>query len=225
MHRARDLDGELGSVSRLPEEVADRVGQAAARKEPHREEVTPSGLPELVDRHDVVVLKPSGRLRLEAEAKHVRVVGELSRQTHLHRDRAVQLQIADAVDDPHAAAADLVEDLVAGDLGGRARGVAIVGDRLGGDRLAEPLHALVIVDERRELIRDVGVPRQQLVAIRLGAGLDDGHERENRLVEARAAFRAVGRSRRFVERPFGVALTHRVSPPLMRRVPRRRAAS
>src|SRR2546430_2246818 len=69
--------------------------------------------PDLEDRHDVGVLQPRDRLRLGAEAGRLIVVG-VRGQDHLQRDQAAGTDLAGLVDDAHAAAAQLRQDLVTG---------------------------------------------------------------------------------------------------------------
>ena len=70
----------------------------------------PLASPTVVDRHDVRMGQPSGRLRLALEPlADVLLEGELRGQ-HLDGDAALQPLVARAVNDAHAAATDLPFD-------------------------------------------------------------------------------------------------------------------
>ena len=57
--------------------------------------------------------QPGRRLRLAAEASLILLGGEMAAQDHLDRDVPVQLLVPRLVDDPHAAAAELLDEVVA----------------------------------------------------------------------------------------------------------------
>ena len=67
-------------------------------------------LADLVHGHDVRMLQPGDRLRFEPIS--CMVAGE----DHLEGDFAIGSDLKSAIDDPHAAAADLGEDPIAGHL-------------------------------------------------------------------------------------------------------------
>ncbi len=73
------------------------------------------GLADVVDLHDVGVLQPGDGLRLGQEAGGRLGRGMGTAQDHLQGAGAVQADLPGAVDDAHAAAAQLAQDLVAGD--------------------------------------------------------------------------------------------------------------
>ena len=94
------------------------------------------GLADVVDLHDVGVLQAGDGLRLGQEADGGLVVGMGTGQDHLQGAGAVQEDLSGAVDDAHAAAAQLAQDLVAGDgrngpLSGSRRCVVVVRPRHG----------------------------------------------------------------------------------------------
>src|SRR5581483_3895855 len=68
------------------------------------------------DVDDVGVLEPGRGLRLDLEACERLVVRQLTGADHLEGHGAVQPGLAGAVDDAHAAATEVAEDLIAGDL-------------------------------------------------------------------------------------------------------------
>ena len=69
----------------------------------------------VVDGDDVRVAQRAGHARLAQEALRERGIGRVERPELLERDEAVQVGLAGEVDQGHAAAADLAEDLVAPD--------------------------------------------------------------------------------------------------------------
>jgi hypothetical protein len=69
-----------------------------------------------VDLHDVGVLESGNGLSLRAEAGQVGAAGVVAGQDHLQRHQAAQADLTGLVDDAHAAAAQLAQDLVAGNL-------------------------------------------------------------------------------------------------------------
>ena len=73
--------------------------------------------PTSIDLDDVRVLQPGDRLGLGQEADGGLGPGVVAGQDHLEGDDAVEPELPGLVDDAHAAAAQLPEDLVAGDLG------------------------------------------------------------------------------------------------------------
>ena len=68
---------------------------------------------EIVDGHDVRMLDPGGRRRLDPEALEVAVVPRELRRDELHRPREIERHVDRAVDHAHAAARDLLLDPVA----------------------------------------------------------------------------------------------------------------
>ena len=85
----------------------------------HRDEHAAVGLADVEHGGHVRVIERRGGARLVDEPlARRRVAGQLGRQ-ELERDDPVEPRVAGAVDEPHTAAADAVEDLVVGNL--RAR--------------------------------------------------------------------------------------------------------
>ena len=75
----------------------------------------PAVLAEIVDRDDVRMVEPPGRLRFAAEARDHGLgvlAGELIGADRLQRDDALDHRIVAFVDDAHRAAPDLAPDLV-----------------------------------------------------------------------------------------------------------------
>ena len=103
-------------------------GQALTVDVAHREVVLSLVLADLENRHDVGMVEQGRRLRLGMKAIVVGFRGQLSGENHFHRDDAVERNLAGLVDHAHAAAGDLVHELIiaqvadAGKLtGGRRR--------------------------------------------------------------------------------------------------------
>ena len=71
-------------------------------------------LADLVDLHDVGVLQSGDRLRLDAEPLPLRGAGISAAQDHFQGDDAVEADLPGLVNDAHAAAVQLLQDLVAG---------------------------------------------------------------------------------------------------------------
>ena len=109
---------QLGRPPRRPGRAVEPPVQAAAGDVLQLEERQAVGLADVVDLHDVGVLKPGDRLRLGQEASGRLDAGMGAAQDHLQDAGAVQKDLPGAVDDAHAAAAQLAQDLVAGDGGG-----------------------------------------------------------------------------------------------------------
>ena len=82
---------------------------------------------EAVDLDDVGMAQLRDRLGLGEEANGRLVTGVFTRQDHLERDDAVELDLAGLVDDSHAAAAQHAFDLVAGDARGHPPGSSLCG--------------------------------------------------------------------------------------------------
>ena len=125
-------DAVLVGVLRRPRRPADqlrppRAGAAGRRRplrqalaldEPHAEVMLPVVLADLVDRHDAGMVEVGGGLGLGVEPLDVGVVGELAGEDHLEGHGAVQADLPRLVDDPHAAAGDLAEQLVVAEAPG-----------------------------------------------------------------------------------------------------------
>ena len=113
---AREPFGDLGRErerARLRQRAAaERLAQLLAANQLHRDERHTVGLADLVDDRDVRMLEHGCRTSLlqQAVAAH-RVVHEIVGKD-LQRDFAAELHVDGAIDDAHAAAANLVDDLV-----------------------------------------------------------------------------------------------------------------
>ena len=84
----------------------------------------PSTLADFVDRHDAGMIELRGGLGFGFEAIAVGLGRELAAQNHLHRDFAAQTRLHRAIDDAHAAAAELLEQFVIAKAGGQLQKIA-----------------------------------------------------------------------------------------------------
>jgi hypothetical protein len=71
---------------------------------------------DLVDGHDVRVVQRGGGLGLGLEPPHVRLGRQLPGEDHFEGDRPVQADLVRPVDDAHAAAGDLPQQLVVAEV-------------------------------------------------------------------------------------------------------------
>ena len=107
-----DFDQHPSRLARLVGKPALGVGKAAARKERHREIVQPAMLADFQDRYHAGMIKRGDRLDLVFEPVHFLFAGESPFENHLERDHPRRAKLAGAVDDSHAAVADLIDNLV-----------------------------------------------------------------------------------------------------------------
>jgi hypothetical protein len=124
VHQARGVYGveRVGhrlqqGTQRLDVEPAfalEHRAEVLAVDEPHRQVQHTVRVARVVDRDDVRVLEAGRDGGLPLEAVAVLPVGGERRRQHLQGDRAPQVQVARAVDDPHAALADERFDAVPG---------------------------------------------------------------------------------------------------------------
>jgi hypothetical protein len=173
-------------------------------------------LPDLVDRHDVGMVQERDRLGLVLEAAQLIVGGEHVRLEHLERDRPVQADLAGLIHDPHAAAAQLLVDLVIAKVSYTIAAAQTVPGRSAGLSTGCPHGAPVLcrglmprgVSRRRIRIR--GQRRG-----RFGGGPRVGRWQHGRLVEDRIAcrtedvMRPLVSAQQYVDTPpqLGISLT------------------
>jgi hypothetical protein len=131
MHRPRHRLGQLGRQAGRLGSAGEFLGKAAAFHQ-LRGKVRPAGQPvDVVDFDDMGVLQPGDRLGLLEEALQVLAVGQVAGPDHLQGHQALEAQLSGPVHHAHAAAAQLAQDLVAGDSQCLPR------RRLGGDGRAK----------------------------------------------------------------------------------------
>ncbi len=78
----------------------------------HAEERAALKLGDLVDRDDIGVVEIGGELGFAEEPLSLLVAGHLAREDHLRGDEPFDRLLPGLVDDAHAAASDLLQDLV-----------------------------------------------------------------------------------------------------------------
>src|SRR5262249_53118987 len=115
----------------LVETAAAVLGYAAVLNQFHAEVVPAVVLADLVNGHDVRMIEVGDGSRFGAEALHFRRGRQLAGEDHLQGDDAVEGNLPGPVDDAHAAAADLAQQLVV------AEGAHRVGSRVGEALLVE----------------------------------------------------------------------------------------
>ena len=125
LERVGDLDPDVHDLAEVQRLVPDQPQQVRALRDGHHEEERALVTPEVVDRHDRGVVHLGDELRLALEAL-LDLGRQVRRGDELDRDLAVEQRVARAVDDAHAAAAELPEDLVAvGELGADQSGSSV----------------------------------------------------------------------------------------------------
>ena len=73
-------------------------------------------LTDLVDRHDAGMIEVGRGLGFEMKPPHVGLAGKLAGQNHLEGDRPVEAHLPRLVNDPHAAAGDLLEQFIVAEV-------------------------------------------------------------------------------------------------------------
>ncbi len=156
VHGSRQGFDQLGGLARRQGSAAQLLRQAAAAAEFQREERPALVFADAVDLDDVGVVQAGDGLGLGLEAGQVVGAGVFARQDHLERDDAVEAALPGLVDDAHAAAADLAEQLVAGDGTAFAERRACRADGLGGRVGVGPGQQLGGRGGRRRTLRSGG---------------------------------------------------------------------
>ena len=119
--RVRVLDGQghrvdqLGRLGRGQRPAGEVLVQAAALDQFHREIRATLVFADFVHLDDVGVPHARRRLGLDAEAGAFLRAGQGAVANQFEGDQPLRFRLAGLVDDPHAAAAQLLQDLVAGD--------------------------------------------------------------------------------------------------------------
>ena len=108
------LGGELQRAGERKGLSLQQIAELLALDELHGDESGAVRFVDLEDGGDVRMVERGGRLGLLDEAPPPFLVGDQFRRQHLESHLAIELGVEGPVDDPHAAAADLVEDLVVG---------------------------------------------------------------------------------------------------------------
>ena len=108
------LDGP-GGLRDVLRPAVDPLGEAAAVDEFERQVGEAAGLTDVVDLDDIGVLEAGDGLGFLVEPRQGTGPSVCAGKDHLERDKTTQVGLAGLVNDPHAAAAQLLEDLEAVD--------------------------------------------------------------------------------------------------------------
>ena len=119
VHRLGRLGQQRRGGPRVVAVGGQAVGEVAAGDQLHGEVALAVVLAHLVDRHDAGVVEQRHRLGLVLEPPQLVVAGQDAGADHLEGDGAVEADLAGAVDDAHAAAAELGVDLVVAEVADR----------------------------------------------------------------------------------------------------------
>ena len=148
-------------------------------------------LANFVDGHDVGVIELGGGLSLGLEPLHVSGRGQLSGQDHLEGNQPLQLDLPRLVHHAHAAACDLLQQLVFAEVthcfqGRRAHG-RFAGCERGrlthGNGCGSLPHAVVVGEKHLQGFGQVRMPGQQFLPIRRLAAIDRVQKSRDDLVE------------------------------------------
>ena len=104
--------GGLPEVGNSQSALRNQLGQAFAFHIIHREIMVTVLLRHFVDRDDVGMLQTGRGFGFGAKPLHIGGAGQLAGQDHLHRYSPIQAWLARFIDHPHAAARDLLQQLV-----------------------------------------------------------------------------------------------------------------
>src|SRR3954449_4805764 len=89
------------------------LGQAAASHELEDKVWSAFDLSDIVNLHNVGMLQAGQLGSFGAQARQVLRLGVVAGQNHLERHGALETELPGSIDDPHAAAADFLNDFVA----------------------------------------------------------------------------------------------------------------
>ena len=107
-------DGDQpGGRAGIGGELGEPLVEAASRDQLHAEEMPPSVLANLVNRHDVRMVELCDSLGLVLKSHQLGFGGERARLDHLEGDRPVERDLVSLEDDAHPASPQLAQDLVA----------------------------------------------------------------------------------------------------------------
>src|SRR5215469_5285388 len=105
-----DLDAEVDYCVDFHRFAGDLMPEGLPLKKFHRDEGSPLGFVDLIDRADVWVIQRRRSSRFLPEAvERLRVVGNIVWQ-EFERDKSAETQVLSLVDDPHTAATELLGD-------------------------------------------------------------------------------------------------------------------
>ena len=110
------IASQLGGLRGRPGRTGEHLGQAAPLDELHRKVRPAVEVADVVHLHDVRVPQPRDHLRFSRETLALAAGREGPGEQHLEGDGAVERPMHGLVDDPHSAAAQHLDDVIAGDL-------------------------------------------------------------------------------------------------------------
>ncbi len=164
--RHGDLAGQTGGLLWRQRPAGQPLGQAIPFDEAHRVVMTALVLAELENRHDARMLQLGGGRGLGVEAFDVLRAGETAAEDHLQGHHAVEPDLAGLEDDAHAAASDLLDQLVVAEQ--RALfNIPAAGRRRAGARVrCAQRRRLIRFDRRRDGQRLVKRQRMHAAVVR-----------------------------------------------------------
>ncbi len=119
MDRERDLPNQLSGVPRRKRRNCHPLRQVHAFNKRHRDEVMSRPFADLEHGHDPWMIELRQDHRLAPKPFNVRLRRKMARQDHFKRNDASQRGVSGSVNNPHAAAGDLAEDLELANSAGR----------------------------------------------------------------------------------------------------------
>ena len=160
--------------------ICNDLSQIGSIYQFHRKVVLTFVLADFVNRHDVGVIEIGRRLGLGAKTLHVGSGGELAGQDHLESYDAIEADLPRFVDDAHAAAGKLLDQLVVAKVPQpRTRRTRSFIGPDGGftnlrlvHRVGKTIHLLLVGEECTQIVSQRGMPPQQFLMIGLLAGVD-----------------------------------------------------
>ena len=114
-----DRSQQLGGFSRGEGPIGEPLRQRGPFDQLHAEEWSAFDLSDLIQRHDVRVMKLRRRFRLRTESCEVHRRRQVTAQHHLQRDDPVEALVPRFVHDPHAAASEFRQQLVVAAVAGQ----------------------------------------------------------------------------------------------------------
>ena len=112
MDRSSQRFDEPHGLSNRHRRAIQLMGEASPLNELHAQVGAAIVLTDLIDGNDLGMIQQSGRLCLVAKALPFGRRGKLACQDHLHGDQTVKAFLTGLVDDAHAPAGDLLQQLV-----------------------------------------------------------------------------------------------------------------
>src|SRR5690606_9728387 len=118
---AADGHEERSRASRRQRTIAQTLGETRPFDQLHREVRVAIDLAGLVDLDGVRMVDSRRRLGLRTESDAIGGAREIAPDDHFERDHAIEASLSRSIDDAHASAADLLEDLVVAEASRKRR--------------------------------------------------------------------------------------------------------